>query len=549
MEGTTSTLDELLQQAVQALDADANADAGRLVNEALTCAAQTGAKAYEVRALLLAATLAERSADFPLAARHVGQAQSLARELHDASLNARVATASAQVFIAIGDFETALKELEAALPLAEAEDEPLLRFHAENRLGVVYANLEDPLHATLWHERARQTARRLPSRRQEIMAMGNIGGRQLDLGVLHRAAGRSREATLAFEASAESTRQALLLAEAAALPSLRVTFIPNLASALHELGRVDEALAQLDQHRALARASGTSLAEIYSMTCAAQIHLDRGDLDAARQAADEGIALAESLGSRHGTDRLYETAFKIEKQAGQFERALAHHERFHQLSSGQALVRANQRAQVLAVRLDTERARAEAQQERLRAESLLRSNFEMAERERLLSREALLDPLTGLANRRHLDAELARMHLAARQASMPMCVAMLDVDHFKHVNDDFSHAVGDAVLRELGRVLQAQCRGGDLVARYGGEEFTVAFSRIDLLLARVACERLRAAVEAVDWGAIARGLKVTISVGVVDIAACTDPATGLALADQRLYAAKAAGRNRVDSGS
>ena len=549
MERTTSTLDELLQLASTSLDADANADASRLITQALSLSAETGSKVHEVRALLLASTLAERSADFPLAARHVGQAQALARDIKDATLSARVTAASAQVFIAIGDFETALKELEGILPLAEAEDEPLLRFHTENRLGVVYANLEDPQQATQWHERARQTARRLPGRRQEIMAVGNIGGRQLDLGVMHRAAGREREAVTAFEASAASTRQALELAEAAKLASLRVTFIPNLASALYELGRADEALVQLGEHRALARAAGTCLAEIYSMTCAAQIHLDRGDLDAARAAADEGMALAESLGSNHGTDRLHETAYKIEKRAGNFERALSHHERFHQLSSGQALVRANQRAQVLAVRLDTERARAEAQQERLRAESLLRSNSEMAERARLLSQEALLDPLTGLANRRHLDAELARMHLAARQASMPLCVAMLDVDHFKHVNDDFSHAVGDAVLRELGRVLQAQCRSGDLVARYGGEEFTVAFASIDLVLARTACERLRAAVEAADWGTIARGLTVTISIGLVDMAQWSDPASGLALADRRLYAAKTAGRNRVNSES
>lgn len=175
----------------------------------------------------------------------------------------------------------------------------------------------------------------------------------------------------------------------------------------------------------------------------------------------------------------------------------------------------------------------------------MRSNEELTERAQTLTRAALLDPLTGLGNRRHLDTELARLHAKALAAQEPLCAALLDIDQFKLVNDRHSHAVGDAVLRRVGAILQAQCRGGDLAARYGGEEFLIAFPGVDMARALAACERLRITIQHEDWGAIAAGLQVTASLGLHDLAAGPLLADGMAEADRRLYAAKSAGRNRV----
>ncbi|GAB2694529.1 diguanylate cyclase [Thalassiella azotivora] len=151
-----------------------------------------------------------------------------------------------------------------------------------------------------------------------------------------------------------------------------------------------------------------------------------------------------------------------------------------------------------------------------------------------LSRAALVDPLTGLANRRALEEHL-------QQPVVGRAAVFVDVDHFKAVNDTWSHEVGDAVLRTVAGLLTASCRAEDLVARFGGDEFVV-LTRGGAGAARGVAERLHTAVRGHEWAALAPGLCVTVSVGVAP-----DPgaAGAVASADAALYAAKRAGRDRV----
>lgn len=155
----------------------------------------------------------------------------------------------------------------------------------------------------------------------------------------------------------------------------------------------------------------------------------------------------------------------------------------------------------MAVRLDTERALADAEAQRRRACDLADAHARLQAQADRWRQEARIDPLTGLANRRTLDAEAARLHARARADGRPMGVILMDLDHFKAINDGHSHAVGDAVLRRLGELLRAQARPADLVARYGGEEFAVllpdAFALADRGLYRAKREgrdRVREAV-------------------------------------------------------
>lgn len=541
-------IDALLSQATAALDNEDHEPARTYTQQALAEARAAGLKPQLVRAHELAATLAYRDTDHAPALRHVIAANVLAQETGDALLSARVASVAALVSWSTGDCEGALRELESALPAALEGDDPDLLFHTTNRLGAVYSALDDPQTGLHWHQRALQISLQFPTRRQEALALGNIGARELEIAEQHHSAGLVEAAREAFETSIQHSRQAMAIAEDSAMPRLQQMYMPNLGAALARLGRTDEALDVLLSHRALAQAVGETLSPLYTAASIARIHMGRGDLAAARQAAQAGITQGTGRGSLNALDGLYEIASQIEEQAGNFALALAHYKQFHEVRTQQALDRANLRAKVMAVRLETETARAEAQHERLRARSLLRSNEELTERAHSLSRAALLDPLTGLGNRRHLDAELARLHAAALAGEQPLCAALLDIDQFKLVNDRYSHAVGDAVLRRVGAILQAHCRGGDLAARYGGEEFLIAFPGVEMARAHAACERLRMTIEHEDWGAIATGLRVTASLGLHDLAANPLLADGMAEADRRLYAAKSAGRNRVVGG-
>ena len=157
---------------------------------------------------------------------------------------------------------------------------------------------------------------------------------------------------------------------------------------------------------------------------------------------------------------------------------------------------------------------------------------------------ALRDPLTGAPNRTHAMQLLTDLHLQA-QVGRGSAVALLDLDHFKRVNDTYGHAVGDMVLTRVAFTLSASCREGDTVARYGGEEFVVILKGADLAAARETCERLRQALVDLEWSATAPALRITASLGVAVLDGQTDLKATLKAADDALYAAKAAGRNIV----
>ena len=227
-----------------------------------------------------------------------------------------------------------------------------------------------------------------------------------------------------------------------------------------------------------------------------------------------------------------------------FEAAYVSHQAYHDAFVRQASEAAQRRARIYALHREAEQWRAAATEAEMRANDLTVTNELLAREAERLTRTSMEDPLTGLPNRRQL--EMAFLDLLTTGGSFVL--AMIDVDHFKQVNDRFSHPVGDAVLRSIGNLLDDCARSEDLVVRYGGEEFALLLRGADLDMADRACERLRHAVQSYDWSTLRTGLAVTISIGVAHSSEGPSHDTVVSLADLRLYQAKQAGRNRVISG-
>jgi len=162
-----------------------------------------------------------------------------------------------------------------------------------------------------------------------------------------------------------------------------------------------------------------------------------------------------------------------------------------------------------------------------------------------LQRLATHDPLTGLLNRRYADDYLDERIEEFDRYQRGFSIALVDLDHFKRINDDFSHDTGDQVLRLISGVLAERCRDTDVVARYGGEEFLLCFPGTSVATARDLCEQLRISVASLDWSMMAPGAVVTMSAGVAGIRRGMNRRALLGEADVRLYEAKLAGRNRV----
>lgn len=173
-----------------------------------------------------------------------------------------------------------------------------------------------------------------------------------------------------------------------------------------------------------------------------------------------------------------------------------------------------------------------ARERRIRSESLstrheivaMQLDMRRSEQSRLalqasslrLEKLSMEDPLTGIANRRCFEAVAREGLLQRHSLERGLCVALLDVDGFKQVNDEHSHLVGDKVLQVIASLLTEHVRSEDLAARLAGDEFTILFRRTDARTASDACERLRSAIASHDWGQISPGLSVSISIGVAE---------------------------------
>lgn len=154
------------------------------------------------------------------------------------------------------------------------------------------------------------------------------------------------------------------------------------------------------------------------------------------------------------------------------------------------------------------------------------------------------DGLTGLHNRRCLDEKLAECSLLFQRTARPFAMLLIDVDHFKHVNDTFGHAIGDDVLCQMARLIEGATRATDFVARYGGEEFAVLLPNVEKTESpQVVAEKIRAAVAAATFATVGT---VTVSIGsaLIDSTDC-DVTALIKRADQKLYQAKCAGRNQI----
>ncbi|GAA0805334.1 GGDEF domain-containing protein [Spirilliplanes yamanashiensis] len=414
-------------------------------------------------------------------------------------------------------------------------------------------------------------------------------------------------------ASLEHALSSVELLEDGAAPGLRIIYLVRLANSLAESGSTDAARDRYRQAEELAVAAGDRTRQLLVLNNLAYTELEDGNAEtalavvermhAARQvlgrdfliverdtianiqiSTGEFAAAEETLRDVHDAPRWFEahdvadaslTLAVAQRRLGALDRAQASLDRCRAVCADQKLagvrVRAMaEQAELFAAAGDFERAFAEYKRFHAGAEELRSTQqearararqamFETAEARRDAERyreQARRDPLTGLYNRRFVDERLPHTLAAAGSAGTAVTVALVDLDHFKRINDTLSHDVGDRVLVAVADVLTAGLAGGPaaadgFVARMGGEEFLVVLPGVGPGEVHARLDDLRVAVRAHPWRPVTGDLPVTVSIGAVAV----HPAAGapggdlqaalLAEADRHLYAAKRGGRDRV----
>lgn len=159
--------------------------------------------------------------------------------------------------------------------------------------------------------------------------------------------------------------------------------------------------------------------------------------------------------------------------------------------------------------------------------------------------ESITDFLTGLYNRRYFHNRLKEIIVMAQRHLTPVTLIMMDLDHFKHINDTFGHDVGDTVLKQTSKIIKYSLRGSDIAARYGGEEFCVMLPNTSLQGAELLAERIRENIKAHEFKTNQGCFNITVSLGVTLIDINGNPDEVLSKADEALYSSKNNGRDQV----
>lgn len=291
-----------------------------------------------------------------------------------------------------------------------------------------------------------------------------------------------------------------------------------------------------------------------SVRAEVQARMELGRLEEAVSAGERAL---QWLGDRLPSTRsvILSVLATTLRQAGRLEAA------FDALERSAELERAAS-AEVAELLVSLERARLAARLARSESEELAEKNRELAAAhaqletrtrqlevlQEQLRDQAERDWLTGVHNRRFLARELATRPVAERFGRV-FSVAIVDLDHFKKINDDHGHSAGDQVLIRAATIMRAVMRASDMVVRSGGEEFLLVMPFTDAFAAQACCERVRLAIREEQWEGLIPGITLTASIGVVTAEEPVDFETVAKLADQYVYTAKRAGRDTVFTGA
>ena len=458
----------------------------------------------------------------------------------------------AACFLALGLNEDALSHVSEGMAAARKADDPRLLCQAYNRIGMANGQLGQFDEAKRFLNDALVIAREPQNAKELYRTLNNHGV----VAALSFDAARERGDTACATKSIAHARgfaeEALQVARGSGNSYREATCLSNLGRYLGVSGEIGPAFELLDQAYTIATRSGHKALAISCDSQRAEILVQAGRHHQAIPILLVTLERAESMFSNRLVLDMRFQLYKAYKARGSMAEALAQHEQYHALVKAQLEHRSDTQSRLLLNRLEldqarfgAERAQIEANVQRVRAERM-EAHKERLEQEAIeLGRNLLADALTGLGNRRQIDRGLPPMLQHAASSGITLSIAVLDIDHFKKVNDRFGHPVGDAVLKALADILRHTMRSGDMVARMGGEEFLIALVDTPSQYARDTCERLRMAVERYAWDDLAVGLQVTVSIGLCTQVTSVDTGEILTRADAALYKAKHAGRNQV----
>jgi diguanylate cyclase (GGDEF)-like protein len=497
------------------------------------------------RALTVEGTVALHRGDLRRSFALAAEAEPHAERTADDGARAELAALKAQLSFFSGSYAEALQQAELSIELADATGDLHLRVFARRAACVVFGNVG----VRDWHGKLIELLGltvAAGARWQEAISRNDLAHYLMVAGDLDSAAAEIERAFAIAHELAPNNRFALGILHC------------TRAEIRFSVGQFEHSVADSDRAIELLAYAEEPNPYVLGMTVVVKVRglLGLGRLDEARSAGEGAL---ERLGDRvpQARSMILTSLADALRDAGQTEdaydalsrSAVLERQAFHELSELQlGLERATMEAN--AARREADAFAAKNRELEALVRELAEAHGELERRteqleglQEQLRDQADRDWLTGLHNRRFLARELERLN--GEQPLGPYSLAVLDLDHFKAVNDRYGHDTGDRVLVRVAGLLLEILRGSDIVVRTGGEEFVILMPFTHASAAVAACERVRRAISDEPWDRIAEGVHVTASVGVASAGQTSRLEQLAKLADRRLYDAKREGRDRV----
>jgi diguanylate cyclase (GGDEF)-like protein len=471
----------------------------------------------------------------PAAVRNYDAALDMAENSYRPDLKVDALHGLGRTFLVFGEVNTSLEYGEKALQLARELDLVNKFPKILLSLGLVFANTRQYERYIAMSREAAECAASISDRRFHGHALNNwADGLTSQFLALKEESGVSH--TELLDEAIERARMSLLLVRQNGLIRLELLAAETLAHAMEHKGIYVEAIAHLEDTLRRLQNHGF-VKEILD------IRMRRGALLFRLGRVQDGIdeltathLAALKLGNYPHLADLLKDLCEANETIGNLSTALACMREYHTVVLKQMDHRSQISAQIYAAKMDLERAQKEVEAHKNRVSQL--ENFN-----RSLSVQANEDPLTSLPNRRALEESMA---LRLKAAKIDFVFIMCDIDFFKKVNDNFSHLIGDDVLRQIGTLLTGCLRSNDMAARIGGEEFALVLDHCNAEKLIEACNRIRKIVEKFQWKNIAENLQITMSFGVTSFQEGDTLKSLMTRADDALYRSKRNGRNRAE---
>jgi len=553
-------------------DASGPDEALPLLEEALALARSLDNPAGEAQALLEIANVQRDQGHRDAALMTLSAVKSLALGSGDDRLHAQAEHVRATIYLDAGDFEEALRLNQAVLRLAHGLDDPLLLAAANNTAGNLHFSLGDSERARDYYYRALEGYQALDDRARYGIMLGNVGNTYNEDG--------DYEAALPYHQQSLALMQELGRATSAAYQQV------NICNTLINMEALEQAVDYCRQGIDTLEGSGHFRALHYSYNRLADLYLKLEQPEevealyiAALELSREMEARPQLVGSHRVLSEFYESI-------GDHARALAHarehfsvHDELMDAQRQEAILEVEEafQAEQRQERIERLELDAELREMTLRNRQILsivgfalfllaslaallawrayrirrvsgerieKQNQELSRALDIIQQLARQDPLTELANRRHILEVVKAEQSRSSRIGRPLTLALYDIDHFKRLNDTHGHHVGDQVLVALSKRVQSQLRASDQLCRWGGEEFLLLMPETDLAQAEVVTEKIRQIVEAEPFDTDAGPLSVRITIGVAPLYD-SDLTEAVRHADHAMYEGKARGRNRV----